>query len=165
MCVGNAQYLPEMSHSAQMPVTSKWHTQLSPVPIPLISFLMLLSSRGDKDSFACLLDARASGSRAVQSSVLPQQQLEWAQQDVEVFSGQHEYRGVCEGCHCGSSGLPPQQCQLPKVHGGPQPHHLLHPHHTRLQRNPACLCDPGKQQSGILANSSGSLGRPSAHGR
>ena len=63
--------------------------------------------------------------RAIQGSMLPQEGLQGPQKLIEVLPGQHEQRGVGEGCHSGSSGLPPQQRQLPKVHCGAQPQHLL----------------------------------------
>ncbi len=72
-----------------------------------------------------LLDSCSRFSRAIQCSILPQQHLQGPQKDVEVLPGQHEHRGISECCHCGCSGLPSQQCQLPKVHGGAQSHHLL----------------------------------------
>lgn len=86
---------------------------------------------------ACLLGCtRDRDSGAIQRGVLPQQQLQGPQQDVEVFPGEHEHRGVGEGGHGGGPGLPPQQGQLPKVHGGPQPHHLLH---TRRDKSVVAL--------------------------
>ena len=62
---------------------------------------------------------------AIQGSMLPQEGLQGPQKLIEVLPGQHEQRGVGEGCHSGGPGLPPQQRQLPKVHCGAQPQHLL----------------------------------------
>jgi len=79
----------------------------------------------DQFEHSHLLDSCSRFSRAIQCSILPQQHLQGPQKDVEVLPCQHEHRGISECCHCGCSGLPSQQSQLPKVHGGAQTHHLL----------------------------------------